>query len=209
MADDNKIISFEEYRRKLRGADYEESPLSEMFNQDLREQEDLVAWYSFHQTFNRLQLFVHCLFQQNELQDNPNSGFVMAFDLKQMDRAMKQLEDAVRWTGRVPLILDARDRTFCQLADVMTNHIHRTRQDAYNGFRRMLLETDKVIVIRELSASKLGADKPGKARSLIKILDDAHFDGVTPRASLIFLDYAAFLQKAWRKIGIYLNVVTA
>lgn len=37
----------------------------------------------------------------------------------------------------------------------------------------------------------------------------AHFDGIIPRANLIFVDYAAFLQKAWSTIGIYLNVVTA
>jgi len=52
MADDN-IISFEEYRRKLRGVDYGEGPIAELFKKDLRDQQDLVDWYRFHHTFNR------------------------------------------------------------------------------------------------------------------------------------------------------------
>ena len=63
------------------------------------------------------------------------------------------------------------------------------------------------MVVQELSRSSIRARKADYARSLIKILDDAHFDGIQPSSDLIFIDYGDFLHRSWSSIGTYLDIL--
>jgi hypothetical protein len=91
--------------------------------------------------------------------------------------------------------LKARGRNLCQLAEVLTRRPYRTQFDAYEAFRHELLTKDRVVVIRKLSASKVGPDKPGKARSLNKILDDAHKTGTTSPVLRVLTDLVGREEK--------------
>ncbi|MCL6592223.1 MAG: hypothetical protein K6U80_20040 [Firmicutes bacterium] len=84
---------------------------------------------------------------------------------------------------------------------------YRYSSDAAKAIRTELLYSDKVLVIKEISKLKGNDRKDMIARGLIKICDDAHYKGITVNSSLIFIDYASFLQKAWDNIGGYLNIM--
>jgi hypothetical protein len=55
---ENKIISFEEFKLKKEGNDSLRSAITQVLNKNLREQEDLIDWYLFHNSFNRYKLFL-------------------------------------------------------------------------------------------------------------------------------------------------------
>lgn len=66
-----------------------------------------------------------------------------------------------------------------------------------------------ILIIIDFSKMKgTTPDRIGHVRSFIKTLDDAHFKDIQPKADLIFVDYASFLQEAWESIGIYLNILS-
>lgn len=58
----------------------------------------------------------------------------------------------------------------------MRGYALRTAEDAHEAFRDVLLNSDKVLIIQELSRSRVRGRKADYAESLIKISDDAHFD---------------------------------
>ena len=96
--DEDKIISFEEYRNKKSDTlSEEDNLLSTILNKDLREQNDLLDWYSFHHLFNGYKLFLHSLFQRNHSNKgiNPRCGFIMAFTQKQIQMNIKYLVEAL------------------------------------------------------------------------------------------------------------------
>lgn len=207
---DNKIISFEDYRRQKAGSTYEEDALSAIFKKDLREQTDLLNWYLFHRDFNKYKLFVHCLFSQNHQirRRNPNSGYVIVFGEDEMERSTSSLIEAIEWERREYVLIPAAGHTYRHLGQVLREgYPPRTNQEAHGYFKDALLRSDKVLIIQELSRSKVSGRKADYARSLIKILDDAHFDGKYPAANLIFVDYGDFLHQSWSTIGTYLDVL--
>jgi hypothetical protein len=209
MNNDN-IISFEEYRQKKAGKNYREDAFTAIFRKDLREQEDLINWYLFHKDFNKHKLFVHSLFYENHIQKipNPNSGYVIGFNKKAIENHSKAMIDAVTWEGRDYILLQAAGCTYRQLGEMVNGYKSRSSEETSQAFRDVLLKTNKVIIIQELSKMKMSAvEKTDIARFLIKILDDAHFDGIFPSSDLIFIDYADFLQKSWESIGTYLTVL--
>ncbi len=81
-----------------------------------------------------------------------------------------------------------------------------SKRDAWNMFKEIQLNLDKVIVISNLSQSKVPSSKSSQARSLIKINDDAHFEAIKPKSDLVFVDYASFLQRSWSELGPYIDV---
>lgn len=206
--DDNKIISFEDRKQKA-GIHYKEDALSGIFKKDLREQTDLLKWYLFHRNVNKYKLFVHCLFYENHKikSKNPNSGFVIAFGEDEVDQHISSLIDAIKWEARDYILLPAAGRTYRQLGEILRGYPLRTAEDAHEAFRDVLLNSDKVLIIRELSRSRVRGRKADYAESLIKILDDAHFDEIVPSSDLIFIDYGDFLQNSWSSIGAYLDIL--
>ncbi len=79
-------------------------------------------------------------------------------------------------------------------------------RDAWIMFEEILWNSDKVIVVANLSQSKIPSRKSWYGRSLIKINDDAHIKGIRPRSDLVFVDYASFLQRSWSELGPYVDV---
>lgn len=207
--EDNKIISFEDYRRKRAGNDYREDAISSIFRKDLREQKDLIDWYSFHRIFNKYKLFVHCLFSQNHYPQNtnPKAGYIVTFQEVDIEKNTTDLIDAIKWEKRDYILIPAAGLTNRQLGQFLRDYLPNTNQQAYELFKDELLQSDKVIIIQELSRSRVVGRKANSMRSLIKILDDAHFDGIHPAADLIFVDYGDFLHHSWSSIGSYLDVL--
>jgi hypothetical protein len=109
----NNIVSFEQYRRNKLGQAYQRDALSDLFEQDLREQTDLLMWYMFHQTFNKHKLFVHTLLYQNRQSNkNPNAGFVVCYQKAQLSQHSEAVAAAVEWERRSPQIIQAAGQTF-------------------------------------------------------------------------------------------------
>lgn len=205
----NKIISFEDYRKQKAGSGYKEDALTAIFKKDLREQTELLNWYLFHRDFNKYKLFVHCLFYKNHRMKNPNpnSGYVIAFREDQIQEHTSSLIKAIEWEGRDHVLIPAAGRTYRQLGEVLQGYPPQTTQQAHEFFKDALLQSNNVIIIQELSRSRISGRKADYARSLIKILDDAHFDSILPSSDLIFVDYGDFLHKSWSSIGTYLDIL--
>lgn len=209
MMDKGNIVSFEEYRKQKAGIRYQEDALSAVFKKDLREQTDLLDWYLFHRIINKFKLFVHCLFYENHIpkRANPNSGFVVVFKEDQIEKHKAFLIEAIEWAGRDYVLIEAAGRTYKQLGEILCGYALRTSLDAHEVLREFLIDSGKVLIIKELSKAKISGRKADYARDLIKILDDAHFKDIYPKSDLIFIDYAEFLQKGWSSIGLYLDIL--
>ncbi len=207
---ENKIISFEEFRLKKEGNDSLRNAITQVVNKDLREQEDLIDWYLFHSKFNRYKLFLYTLFYNNHQRKNginPNAGFIVLFDKKQIESTVKKVEEALKWLGRKYIIVDGNGKNLRQLGESFPYERCNTYGDFYSVLKYYLLNSDHVIIFKEFSLSKIKARKAGIARSLIKIIDDAHFHKISPLSDLVFLDYATFLEKSWDDIGLYLDIM--
>ena len=207
----DNIISFEEYREKKLGRRCRDSPLDELFRKDLREQRDLLDWYSFHNIFNKHKLFVHTLFLENHVdgRKNPNSGYVVCYNGEQLKTNTKKIAEAIEWEGRNPVIVNATDKTFRQVGQTVTGLQHSDNYETSKEIKDLLLRSNKVFVFHGISMMKgTTQEKIIHVRSFIKMLDDAHFDNIRPKSDLIFVDYAKFLQDAWEHIGIYLKVLS-
>ena len=75
-----KIVSFEEFRRRKLGAHYKRDLFSAEFEKGLAEQSELLDWYIFNRHFNKHRLFLHSLLKDNEVRrENPSAGFVLAY----------------------------------------------------------------------------------------------------------------------------------
>jgi len=207
----DNIFSFEEYREKKLGRQRREGPLDELFRKDLREQKDLLDWYSFHNIFNQHKLFVHTLFLENHASDgkNPNSGYVVCYNAEQLEINTKKVAEAIEWEGRNPVIVNATDKTFRQVGQMITGIQYSGNYETSKEIKDLLLRSNKVFVFQGISQMRgTTQEKIKHVRSFIKILDDAHFDNIQPNSELIFVDYAKFLQDAWEHIGIYLKVLS-
>ena len=206
---DEKIISFEEFRSRRNRSEYQDDLLSGILQKDLREQNDLIDWYVFHRMFNAYKLFLHTLFEDNyrERQDNPNAGFVVAFGPDHLRSRIEGIEAALEWIGCPYLLLDAKERTFTQLARQLLDSPVTSNHGAWMAFEDTLLRRDRVVVISSISRSRIRERKASVARSLIKILDDAHFNGIRPKADLIFIDHASFLEKSWGDLAPYITTM--
>ena len=206
---DDKVISFEDYRKQKAGSIYQEDALTVIFKKDLKEQTDLLNWYLFHRNINKYKLFVHCLFYQNHSSKNPdpNSGYVIAFREDQIEERTSSLIEAIEWQNRDYILIPAAGRTYRQLGEILRGYPTQTTQQAHDSFKDVLLRSSNVLIIQEFSRSRISGRKADYARSLIKILDDAHFDGIFPSSDLIFVDYGDFLHKSWSSIGTYLDVL--
>ena len=207
--ENGNIISFEEYRKRRGGHSYREDALSRLFKKDLREQEDLIGWYQFHRRFNKHKLFVHSLFEENHQAGNinPNSGFLVAFNRKQVLSHTSFVIEAVEWEKREYVLIKCAGKTYRQLSEKLSQFPVNTNYDAHGVFENFLLTTNKVLILQEFSKSKITGRKDNYARGLIKIADDAHFRKIYPSSDLIFIDYGDFLSRSWESIGPYLEIL--
>jgi hypothetical protein len=208
---DNKIISFEEFRLKKQKQDEnDDNPINKVLNQDLREQKDLLDWYLFHRSFNRYKLFLYALFYNNHERlkgVNPNAGFIQIFDETHTQSIVKFTEDALIWLHRKYLIIDCRDKGIRSIGSVLPYEKCSTFSDFYRLIQHYLLDTDYVLVFIGLSQSRLNKDKGELNRSIIKINDDAHFKKISPRSDLVFIDQASFLEKNFKQLGTYIDIL--
>jgi hypothetical protein len=69
------------------------------------------------------------------------------------------------------------------------------------------LDTDHVLVFNGLSKSRINRNKADLTRSIIKINDDAHFKNINPRSDLVFIDQASFLEKNFKQLKIYIDIL--
>ena len=92
----------------------------------------------------------------------------------------------------------------------MAKHLFGTepnsRSDAWKMFEEVLLGSNKVIVISNISKSKIASRKSGFARMIIKINDDAHLKKIKPESDILFVDSAGFLERSWDELGDYINI---
>lgn len=206
----DNIISFEEFRRKKEKAESENAPIMQILKKDLREQEDLVDWYLFHSSFNKYKLFLHSLFYNNHERlkgSNPNAGFIQTFNERQINSVLSRTEEALKWLNRRYIIIDCRDKTIKEVGANLPYEKCNSFYDFFKLLQYYLLETNHVLVFKELSKSKITRNLSDLTRSIIKINDDAHIKGITPLSDILFIDYPSFLQKAWENIGLYMEIL--
>ncbi len=160
--------------------------------------------------FARYTLFLKTLFYRNHDKKggrNPNTGFMVGFHedhlLGMRDNCRKTLSSMKRSFREV----DATNKTFIQIVNELTNEHGKSNWNASEAIKKLLYYSDKVIIITNFSRSKIKS-KGKYVRSLIKILDDAHFHKIFPISDLIFIDYAGFLQRVWPDIGYCLSILT-
>jgi len=207
---DEGIVTFLEFVRRRKGDDAPEVALAEVFAKDLRDQPELVDWYAFHSMFNKHKLFLHSLTRRNKQREgtNPNVGFLIGCNEDELDRHADATVAAAEWADRQVAFVDARGKTLREATQEICGYRPDPGHGAcFHALEDVLLHQDRVVVVRELSHLRTSFRKPALARAPIKTLDDAHFSGIRPRADLIFIDYAAVLQRWWDDIGPYLDVM--
>jgi len=203
----NNTISFESLKKQLIA-----DKLTGRLMRDARIQKKLHDIYNF-KSKNKYTLFLAALFYENHRimkGHNPNSGFLVGFDSNHITVISEQVQSALDGIGREYVIVEANGKSFANCVKSFTGKDYHVNHDAFADLKEMLLNANKAVVFKEFSKSKIRTrkEKCSVARSIIKILDDAHFSDVRPLSDLIFIDYADFLQHCWHSIGTYLKIMS-
>ncbi len=203
----DNIISFSDYLKKRDKPLQVDPGFIEALGDDIKNRPELLEWFRFQTTFHRHKLFLHSLFMANRgISRNPNAGYFMCFTEEQVAHNTAKVLEALKWLDRTFIHIDAKDCTFGDMAAQLSGTKPSGTRDAWIMFEEILWNSDKVIVLSSLSRSKIPSRKSSQARSLIKINDDAHIKGIKPKSDLVFVDYAAFLQRSWSELGPYVDV---
>jgi hypothetical protein len=205
---DNKIISFSDYLKKK---DIKNTLDLNFFNtlaDDIKNKPELIAWHNFQNFFNKHKLFLHALYTSNHQSnnENPNAGYFVAFAENQIEEHINKIASANEWLERKTIFVDAKDNSLRDIASNLCGIRPKSNHEAWEMFNDMLKKTDNVIVISNISRSKLSTMKSGFARSIIKINDDAHIKNCYPKSDILFVDSAVFLERSWEEIGSYINI---
>lgn len=205
---DNKIISFEEYLKRKQKKVTIGTDFLNILSEDIRKNPDLIEWMNFQNFFNKHKLFLSSLYKGNFRNKNPNAGYFISFNLEQTNEHVDKILEANEWLGRESLVIDAEKLTYRGIAGQLSELIPRDNEEAYEILKSTLHDTNLVVIVKHLSMSNTGSysDKAELMRSLIKINDDAHFDGLLPSSDILFIDSASFLEKSWSLIEIYVNI---
>jgi len=216
--DKEKIISMQEYKKKLRSNPENRSliDVSDIKRATTHAPEQL-EWTLLQHTFAKYKLSLNCLFYENhQFKEglNPNSAFFIGFNSSDLEKIGQEVCNSIKELGKDFILVDAINKPYRR----MLKEIGRIPEDPskprmmnyemINVVRQLFYSRDLVVVIKNISESNLGPRKASFAYNLIKILNDAHFDSVHPRTDLVFIDYANFLQRIWEKVGPYLQVTT-
>lgn len=180
--------------------------------QDKQIQKELHDLYTF-QSINKYKLFLASLFYENHKilkGRNPRTGFLVGFDSNWIRSISEQVKSVLDEMEREYVIVEADGKSFADCIKSFTGKNYRTNHGAFADLKEVLLNVSKVVVFKEFSKSKLRTRKQrcSMARSIIKILDDAHLSEIRPLSDLIFIDYSDFLQHCSPNIGTYLKVMS-
>lgn len=135
---------------------------------------------------------------------NPNSIYLAGINKTHIDDLADDAKNILACANMSYHFLDASQLTLHQLYKSIANLNDSFYDDLYEGVTKTLYEMNQVFIIKNISKLK-SRDRVLICRELIKILDDAHLKGVHPRADLIFVDSAVFLEKNYNTIGNYLS----
>jgi len=204
----NDTISFESFNRQLIA-----DKLTGRLMQDARIQQELYDIYNNFKSTNEYKLFLAALFYENhkiKKGHNPNTGFLVGFDSNHITLISERVRSALDGIGREYLIVEANGKSFADCVKSFTGKDYHVNDAAFADLKEMLLNANKAVVFKEFSKSKIRTreTKCSMARSIIKILDDAHLSDVRPLSDLIFIDYADFLHHCWDSIGTYLKIMS-
>lgn len=206
---ETNTVDFERYKQKLRSKGQPGISLQD-FETATEISQDRLGWFSLCSNFRGIELFLTELFYDNHKVRrgrNMDSAFIMGFTDQHLHEIEESTVAALKKLGRDCLWLDARGKSFIQIAQEAFSTPFKTNYDAYLAFKDLLTTTDKVVIMTGPSMSKKSVF-PGVIRDLVKTLDDAHLQGVHPSSDLIFIDYAAYLQEVWPLVGEYLKITS-
>jgi hypothetical protein len=141
---------------------------------------------------------------------NLRTGFLVGFDSGHITEISEGVQSVLDSIGREYVIVEANGKSFTDCVKSFTRRDYHVIHDAFIDLKEMLLNSNKAVIFKEFSKSKIRTrgKKCSIARSIIKILDDAHLSDIRPLSDLIFIDYADFLQHCWHSIGTYLKIMS-
>lgn len=201
----SNTISFEFFKRQLIA-----DKLINKMMQDVRIQKELHDIYNF-QSINNYKLFLASLFYWNHKITkgrHPQTGFLVGFDLDHIAAISKQVQSALDSMRREYVYIEANGKSLADCVKSFTGKDYHINHAAISDLKETLLNANKTIIFKEFSKSKIRTmkEKCSITRSIIKILDDAHFSNIRPLSDLIFIDYADFLQYCWPNISTYIKI---
>ncbi|MEA3469462.1 MAG: hypothetical protein U9R57_14715 [Thermodesulfobacteriota bacterium] len=176
---ENNVISFVEYLKKKKGKFSIENNFIETLGEEIKNRPELLEWYGFQNTFHKHKLFLHKLFTDNQRREgiNPNAGYFASFTNDQIAENILKVKDALGWLARDYILIDGDNCTFRNMARQIFGVEAKSIHDAWVMFQDVLLNSNKVLIIANISKSKIASGKASYARSIIKINDDAHLKG--------------------------------
>lgn len=152
-----------------------------------------------------LSAFLRQVFQENhEIRagKNPRAVYLATVSESEVDRLSDRVVGAVHALGRRAGVIDAAGRTSASFYAAFFTPRSRSAHALTKALIASLYEDETVWVIKNFS--KLKDQRKGwHMRGLIKIIDDAHFEGIHPKGDLVFIDSASFLERHERILGPY------
>ena len=136
---------------------------------------------------------------------NSNSIYLIGFNKEQFKELEENVKLAVKSLERVYKFVNCANKTFIEIVEEIVSVKYKTNYEAGKVLEQVQMKSNIVIILREFSKSKIKkSDVAMYFKTLIKNLDDAHFENIHPLSDLIFIDYASFLEKNFNEIGLYL-----
>jgi transcriptional regulator with XRE-family HTH domain len=152
------------------------------------------------------------IIESNKKSENPDLIFGYAFTQEGIDRAEKTLKESLR--GKNYIFINASTvRNFTQFLKMVLNEKEGSAAKLQDQLKRMMLNNEVILIIRNMSLSKI--PKNGwYIKDIFKILDDAWVKNnadkggetlmhLTPKSSLIVLDFPSYLEKNMDSFGYY------
>lgn len=135
---------------------------------------------------------------------NPNSIYLAGINKAHIDDLVDDAQNILSCANIGYHFIDASLFTLSQLYKHIANLNNSFYNDLFDGVAKTLYEMEQVFIIKNISKLK-NKNRVDVCRELIKILDDAHLKNIHPKADLIFIDSATFLEKNYSIIGNYLS----
>ncbi len=152
-----------------------------------------------------LTAFLRLVFKENhEIRagQNPRAVYLATVSETEVDRLSDRAIGAAHALGRRAAVIDAANRTSASFYAAFAATRSRSPYLLNKALIARLYEDETVWVIKNFSRLK-DQRKGWHMRGLIKIIDDAHFEGVHPKSDLVFIDSASFLERHERIFSPY------
>lgn len=155
-------------------------------------------------------MFLYSLFDTNHREGNinPNAGFFVSFTEEQITHNVDKIISALEWLDRSHILIEAKNCTFKEMAQQLYDTKPKNTHDAWLMFQETFLNSNQVVLVSNISQSKIPTGKASTALSLLKTNDDAHLRGIKPKSDILFIDHASFLQRSWSELGTYIEIFT-